>query len=143
MENFEQYLMEKYPNLHPKDEDGNTLPPICGNDCPTGWYIVVDELCQCIHNYTTLVSRSRQKEDGSYERVYPPTIIIEQIKSKFGGLRFYYSGGDAEISGMIRFAEYLCSKTCEITGGKGRSVTINNWIWTLSEEEIQKRVDNS
>jgi hypothetical protein len=35
-------------------------------------------------------------------------VTIAQVKSKFGGLRFYIDGGDDAVYGMIRFAERLC-----------------------------------
>jgi len=124
--------------LHLKDGVGNTLPPICGNDCPTGWHIIVDELCQCINDYLPNSFQIKTNLDGSYEKIYPPAVKIEQIKSKFGGLRFYFAGGDDKVRGMVRFAEHLCSKTCELTGVSGRSVKIRNWIWTLCEDEIDK-----
>jgi hypothetical protein len=39
-----------------------------------------------------------------------PKVTIAQIKSKFGGLRFYVDGADDAVHGMIRFAEYLCEQ---------------------------------
>jgi hypothetical protein len=145
MQDFEQYLMEKYPSLHRKDGEGNTLPPECGNDCPEGWKDMVDELCQCIHDYVTLTYHTRKKEDGSFEKVYPPTVIIDQIKSKFGGLRFYFSGGDDRVRGMVAVAEHLCSSICENTGEQpARKFVKNGWISTLSDVEINrltKRLD--
>jgi hypothetical protein len=110
MENFEQYLMEKYPNLHPKDEEGNTLPPVCGAGCPEAWEDVVDCLCDMINRYVSHKIPGTRKEDGTFEVVYPPKVTIDQIKSKFNSLRFYYSGGDKVVSGMVRMAENLCDK---------------------------------
>lgn len=40
-------------------------------------------------------------------------VILDQVKEKFGTLRFYYSGGDDEISGMVRMAESMSAVTCE------------------------------
>ena len=42
---------------------------------------------------------------------------ICQIKEKFGGLRFYYQGGDDEISGMVRMAEAWADHSCETCKG--------------------------
>jgi len=70
----------------------------------------------------------------------PPPVKIEQYKEKFGSLRFYIQGGDDEVDGMIRFAEYLCNKTCQNTGNKGSLVQkVGGWWYaTLSLEEAEK-----
>lgn len=71
-------------------------------------------------------------------------IEIQQIKEKFGGLRFYYEGGDDEISGMVRIAERWTNKTCETCGNKGERRS-GGWIRTLCdfhENLYQKRQEN-
>lgn len=57
-------------------------------------------------------------------------VVVSQIKEKFGGLRFYYSGGDAEISGMVRMAESWAGASCETCGAPGTSGS-RGWIKTL------------
>lgn len=68
-------------------------------------------------------------------------VVVEQVKEKFGTLRFYYQGGDDQIHGMVRMAEAMSAVTCEQcgvpakTGGRG-------WISTLCDscrEELNKR----
>lgn len=71
-------------------------------------------------------------------------INVAQIKEKFGGLRFYYDGGDDEISGMVRMAESWANHTCEECGNKG-SHRSGGWIRTLCdvhEAEYQARKNN-
>lgn len=68
-------------------------------------------------------------------------INIVQIKEKFGGLRFYYDGGDAEISGMVSMAETWASHSCETCGDRGEQRS-GGWIRTLCdrhEAEYQER----
>ena len=48
-----------------------------------------------------------------------PQVTLDQVKEKFGTLRFYYSGGDDEISGMVRMAESMSGVTCEGCGNPG------------------------
>lgn len=52
-QDFEQYLFQKYPNLFPKDENGDLLSQEhrCWNDCPKGWEDIIDDLCDCIDRY--------------------------------------------------------------------------------------------
>ena len=70
-----------------------------------------------------------------------PAVTIDQIKEKFGELRFYYSGGDEVIAGMVQFAEYLSSKTCEVSGEPGELCKKSkefNWYKTLSPKIAKK-----
>jgi hypothetical protein len=60
-------------------------------------------------------------------------IHVEQIKEKFGGLRFYYQGGDATISGMVSMAESWANHTCETCGNKGERRS-GGWVRTLCDK---------
>jgi len=65
-------------------------------------------------------------------------LLIE----KFGGLRFYYDGGDEQIHGMVRMAESWAARTCETCGDPGKSRN-GGWIRTLCdkhEAEYQERM---
>jgi len=48
-----------------------------------------------------------------------PQVTLDQVKEKFGTLRFYYSGGDDYISGMVSLAESMTAVTCESCGNPG------------------------
>jgi hypothetical protein len=48
-----------------------------------------------------------------------PQVTLDQVKEKFGTLRFYYSGGDDRIDGMVSLAESLTGVTCESCGNVG------------------------
>jgi hypothetical protein len=48
MKDFEDYLMEKYPNLFPKGADGKPRHSDCGVSCPVGWQDLIDKLCGSI-----------------------------------------------------------------------------------------------
>ncbi len=64
-------------------------------------------------------------------------IEIQQIKEKFGGLRFYYDGGDERISGMETMAEIWAGRTCETCGNVGKQRG-GGWIRTLCDEHEAK-----
>jgi len=42
-----------------------------------------------------------------------PQVTLDQVKEKFGTLRFYYTGGDDYISGLVSMAESMSGVTCE------------------------------
>lgn len=48
MQDFEEHLMEKYPDLFPKGEDGKPRHSDCGVSCPVGWQDLIDKLCRSI-----------------------------------------------------------------------------------------------
>ena len=72
-------------------------------------------------------------------------VVVCQIKEKFGGLRFYYDGGDEFVSGLVRMAESWADKTCEKCGNLGER-RHGGWIRTLcdvheaeAQEAMKKR----
>lgn len=75
---------------------------------------------------------------------YVPWVQVRQIKEKFGGLRFYYDGGDDTISGMVTMAEVWAGRVCETCGERGTQRS-GGWIRTLCdkhEAEYQARAAN-
>jgi len=67
-----------------------------------------------------------------------PQVTLDQVKEKFGTLRFYYSGGDDYISGMVTMAEAMSGTTCESCGSPGEQ-TRGGWIKTICEPCEDKR----
>jgi hypothetical protein len=67
-----------------------------------------------------------------------PQVIAAQVKEKFGTLRFYYSGGDDIIDGMVRMAESMSAVTCEECGSPGTRTT-GGWIRTLCETHKKEK----
>jgi hypothetical protein len=62
-----------------------------------------------------------------------PQVTLDQVKEKFGTLRFYYSGGDDYISGLVSMAESMSGITCETCGKPGTS-TGGSWVKTACPE---------
>jgi hypothetical protein len=65
---------------------------------------------------------------------------VQQMKEKFGTLRFYYSGGNDRIHGLVDMTEQLSGSVCEVCGSLGTLCKKNNgsWIRTLCEDCAQK-----
>lgn len=59
-------------------------------------------------------------------------VYANQIKEKYGTLRFYYSGGDEQVAGMVAVAEAMSSVICEGCGSPG-SKTRSGWIRVLCD----------
>ena len=67
-----------------------------------------------------------------------PQVRIRQIKEKFGGLRFYYDGGDEFIHGLVRMAESWASTVCEQCGEPGM-LRHGGWVQTLCDKHEAER----
>ncbi len=75
-------------------------------------------------------------------------VVAVQVKEKFGGLRFYYDGGDEYISGLVSMAESMSYITCEVCSNPAAKATNSGWIVTMCqpcldsrEERRQKELD--
>ena len=75
-----------------------------------------------------------------------PQVTLDQVKEKFGTLRFYYTGGDDIIDGMVRMAEAMSGVTCEACGNtaetnwpKGKNGGIGGWVRTICKPCDDKR----
>ena len=67
-----------------------------------------------------------------------PQVTLDQVKEKFGTLRFYYSGGDDVIDGMVRMAESMTGVTCEECGNPAETHG-PGWIRTICKLCEEKR----
>tara|TARA_B100000900_G_scaffold407158_1_gene419377 strand:- start:186 stop:476 length:291 start_codon:yes stop_codon:yes gene_type:complete len=61
-------------------------------ETPEEWYPLINRLCHLIDEYL------KRELDAC------PFYVV-QIKEKFGGLRFYYEGGDKYVEGLVTMAE--------------------------------------
>ena len=85
-------------------------------DCGKGWNSILYKLLENVENYNNMHSTNK--------------ITIDQIKEKFGGLRFYITGGDRRIDKLIMAAEEESMETCELCGAPGRRSSYRGWIAT-------------
>lgn len=104
---LENKIYEKYPKMF---ADRNKSPQetcMCwGLEVGDGWYDLIDTLCEAL-TYTFTTSIRIDEEDGKrlgieptswsgdptpkyYFKVEPPQVVADQVKEKFGSLRFYY-----------------------------------------------------
>ena len=134
-----EHLIEKYPKIF-QDYEGN--PGRCNwYGVPKGWLPIVDKLCYVIQQYCdspTSVPNPDYVEGSTYESedttthryisVDRPQVRCIQMKEKFAGLRFYVEDADSFVYGLIRFAEHLCSNTCESCSTEENLGFTKGWI---------------
>lgn len=78
--------------------------------------------------------------EDEFRKISDPVaqVTLDQVKEKFGTLRFYYTGGDEYISGLVSMAESMSGVTCETCGAPGKQRG-GGWIVTLCDEHAQAR----
>lgn len=94
-----------------------------------GWWPILTNLCANIQHH--LDWKNKKSEVIAQ-------VTVAQIKEKFGGLRFYYDGGDDQIQGMVTMAEAWASNTCETCGKPGQQRS-GGWVKTLCDEHEAER----
>lgn len=121
----QQQLEAQYPDMFAKYYGGL--------DIAYGWVKIVSELLRAIKDHED--NLLRQRGPGYFGTEYFP-VVIDQIKEKFGGLRFYYSGGDRYVDGLVTMAELWAWQTCEICGEAGEPRKLG-WMRTLCDKHYQ------
>lgn len=118
---FAKTMEERFPKMFTNPYGG-----FCVDE---GWWPVLANLCANIQHH--LDWRNKTAE-------VVPQVTVAQIKEKFGGLRFYYEGGDEQIRGMVSMAEAWAGNTCETCGKPGHRRD-GGWLKTLCDEHEAER----
>jgi hypothetical protein len=118
---FAKQMEERFPKMFAE--------PYGGFACGEGWWPILTNLCANIQHH--LDWKNKKSE-------VVPQVTVAQIKEKFGGLRFYYSGGDDTIDGMVRMAEAWAGNTCEDCGAPATKQT-TGWIKNVCDKHFEER----
>ncbi len=95
-------------------------------ECGKGW----DKMIQRVLDYIDNLNNDIDSKDS---------ILVHQIKEKFGGLRIYCNYYPEDLSKVIQEAENESYKTCEICGTKENvGHTTSGWITTCCEKCAEK-----
>ena len=127
---LDEYLCKVFPKIFAERNLPMQETAMCwGFDCGDGWFNIINQLCQNIQHHIDW--KNKEKEVVAQ-------VVVSQVKEKYGTLRFYYSGGDDTIDGMVSMAESMSGVTCEECGNIGES---NNggWIKVLCETHLDER----
>jgi hypothetical protein len=115
---FAKQMEERFPKMF-QNKYG-------GFECGEGWWPILEELCSNIQHHI------------DWKKGACPQVTVAQIKEKFGGLRFYYDGGDEQIRGMVSMAESWAAHSCETCGAPGERRQ-GGWIKTLCDTHEAER----
>jgi len=97
---------------------------------PAGWIPIVRKLCE------------RIEETGG-------DLRVQQIKEKFGSIRFYYTVpiedenvGREDIGELVKTARSQAKGTCQRCGEPGEDRTVNHWITVLCNDCFKDQTTN-
>lgn len=127
---LDELLCSKYPKLFVERNLPMSQTCMCwGFSCGDGWYNIIDKLCANIQSHIDWKNRTEE---------VVPQVVVKQVKEKFGTLRFYISGGDEYIHGLVAMAESMSAVTCEGCGAQGKLYGagengITGWMHTHCE----------
>jgi hypothetical protein len=112
-----KYLFDNFPFFHPETPLTQSLMAF-GFECGNGWFELIKELCEKL--------KALDLKD----------FRVQQVKEKFGGLRFYTGGVELEkayeVDRLISEAEAKSLTVCEECGKPGKPGG-RGWIKTQCE----------
>jgi len=117
---FAKQMEDRFPKMFAE--------PYGGFCCGEGWWPILEALCGQIQHHIDWKNKTSE---------VVAQVTVGQIKEKFGGLRFYYNGGDDAIDGMVRMAESWAARSCETCGNRATKQT-TGWIKNLCDEHFEE-----
>jgi len=125
----QQEIFKKYPEMFKlKDKSIQESCMAWGLEVPREWLPIIDELCQCLHG------------GWIFDAVDKPQVVADQVKSKFGQLRFYYHlefKDDMDMDVVAKYrAQYdgmICYAEMRIRKLKSRDQVLKEYMEKVSE----------
>lgn len=149
-EELDRKLCDEFPGIFRDRNAPVTETPMgFGPDVGDGWYDLVRDVCRFIDNAldnarSSVIYEYKAANKLDYMTDLPPAVletlnvgrmavVAEQVKEKYGGLRFYWRGEHLperthnEVSGAVSMAEMRSYKICEACGERGQR-NENGWL---------------
>jgi hypothetical protein len=142
-EELDKLLCEKYPKMFVNRNADMRETAMCwGFSHGDGWFSIIDALCSNIQHHIDWKNGQRERllKDNPYNQKIPdelPQVVVDQVKEKFGTLRFYYHGGDDIIDGMVRMSESMSAVMCETCGAPAKRRGYG-WIYTACDTHTRE-----
>ena len=121
----EEQLVAIYPRIFGNTSDLMAIN-LFGFECGDGWFDLLKELIEEIKAICEKTDFSEDEEWGF------PTV--NQVKEKYGTLRFYMSIETDSMCGVIRKAEKRSGETCEDCGKPGSMRERCRWYMVRCDE---------
>lgn len=152
-----EYLFNTFPEFFKNRDDMHKSLMWFGFECGDGWFNLIKELCENIKKWFE-THESRHYYDDNYEKYevkkgIQPSFSVQQVKEKFGGLRFYIGSAPQAIHDIIHIAEQNSYYICEHCGDDIRNRVYNDgkyhgyyrdmlpWVLTLCDSCLKKHLE--
>lgn len=123
---LDELLVKRYPAIFQNRFGDMRETAMCwGFDCGDGWFDLIDSLCMQITHHLKYNAESDT-----------PPFVCDQVKEKYGTLRFYGHGGDKKIWAFVWFAESYSGRICETCGKPGK-IRGSGWYYTACDEHTK------
>ena len=159
---LDEKLCADYPLLfRNRHGDMRTTAMCWGFDCRDGWYNLINTLCLLLTEDYRSAKRTYEFNRDMFEKgekgwksepftqadvdaaktkmdlAAKSVPTVDQVKEKYGSLRFYASGYTDKQRNYIHFAECMSTVTCEVCGAPGETYT-DGWHETLCETHAKE-----
>ena len=90
---YGEEFMSRFPILFQNRKKPMTQTCMCwGIECPKGWWHILDQLCTVLEFHNM-----------EFVKNYGVAIVADQVKEKFGTLRFYYDVRPVDENGIVKY----------------------------------------
>lgn len=140
-ENTEK-LFNKYPKFF-KDRTDPMKSLMCfGFECDDGWFDLINNLCTDIENWFLNNYEGTGYNGETYYHEVPDHFNVQQVKEKYGSLRFYVTCAPEKVFDMIHEAEKKSFYICEKCGKEGDGFYRDDlsWIITLCDDCLDEHI---
>ena len=156
--NLEHLLVKQFPQFFKNPQYNNPRNSFTFS-CEDGWFNIIYQICKNVESHIQYITNQnvqnmkmkaeiesgktvadywkKRYDNNELVEVEVPSFMAEQVKEKFGQLRFYYRGGDEHVISIVQMAYQMSSCTCEICGNFGKLRTLN-WIRTLCDNHYHE-----
>ena len=116
-------FMDKYPILFQNSSKSMKETCMCwGIECPKGWWHILDQLCTVLEFHNM-----------EFVKNYGVAVVADQVKEKFGTLRFYYDVRPVDENGIVKY------EPDELPTDKDRQrMIVMNYLEMLADQYIRE-----
>ena len=151
---LDKYLVRKFPEIFKhRYAPASKSCMAWGLAVGDGWFNLIHALCSQVQaTIDRVIEENKRIEEKAKELAHTdssiveallatkkevPVFVAEQVKEKFGTLRFYFYGS-REFDSLVEMAEELSATTCEECGAYG-SLREGGWLRTLCDKHAKDR----